>query len=124
MLFDRIALGSEILADLIVVVIEKIIRAGEEFVMMAHLMDEGLAKDLAVFIERFVRKHADDTAVVDLDRPAQVVLNIDAEYVQIVILRLRIGHARRPQDDAAVKLTVQFVGGLSAISSRISPHSS
>ena len=74
--------------------------------MMAHLMDEGLAKDLAVFVERFVRKHADDTAVVDLDRPAQVVLNIDAEYVQIVVLRVRMQAALIPQDDTAVQLPI------------------
>ena len=86
-LFDRIALWRKVPADLFVVVILKVVRAGTVLVMVSELMHQHPSEYLAILVERLIAIDADDTAVVDLDRLAEVIAVIHAEYVKVVVLR-------------------------------------
>ena len=110
MLFDGIALGSQIFADLFVVVIFEIVRSGKVLVVMSDLMYQNPFEDFAVFVERFVAVNAHDTAVIDLDRLAEVIAHIHAQYVEIVILGIPVVAIAVLEDNAAVELAVKLGG--------------
>ena len=110
------ALRLEVSGYLLVVVIYQVVGAGEVLIVVPHLMRQRVAQYAAVFVERFIREHSHDTAVIYPDMIAYAVPHIQAEDVQVVVLRQRVQTGLVPEYYPAVQLTKElgrhFVGDI------------